>query len=251
MVTEGHVQKFVRSEISSAVASDFGTLRRIPSTETRKVVDYVSGLELAERVALFDALVGGGTLLLWPQGGPALHVPRVGNAAFDRFRNAMLWMNDWKYANVRSLRSNLGDRHHAKDVGIGQDVSVEVLRQAEAIQPTDASQIRKAVKIAFTERFAATAESQGGGDWCYTGVCDGRQFKARIDYGGRSDQLRYEVFYDDLATGIQANRLTYEGMIGMGCGRWDCVTATNLGAAVTLLCDLVRELVSIPERILQ
>ncbi|MFI5380347.1 MAG: hypothetical protein ACHRHE_13690, partial [Tepidisphaerales bacterium] len=241
MVTEEQVQEFVRGEMNRAVASDFAMLRRIPSTATHQAVDYVSGLEPAERDALLDALVGGGALFLWPQGGPARRAPRAGNAAFDRFSTAILWMTDWKYTNVRNLRSILGDRRSAKPMGIGQDVPVEVLRQAESIQPTNASQIRKVVKVAFTERFAANAESHGGGDWYYSGVCDGRQFKVHIDYGGRSDQLRYEVSYDDPATGIQANRLTYEGMTGMGAGRWDCVTATNLGDAVTLLCELVHE----------
>ena len=80
----------------------------------------------------------------------------------------------------------------------------------------------------------------------YSGEYAGRSFQLRIDYGGRSDQLRYGLSFDDVPTGIRARRLSYEGLIGLGDGHWDFVTADNLSESVLLLAKLVQELVVIP-----
>jgi hypothetical protein len=125
----------------------------------------------------------------------------------------------------------------------------EVLRRAEAIRPTTAGQIRQIVKRAFAERFDARYENRGGGDWKYFGRHAGRDFVVAIDYGGRSDQLRYEVKYEDVRTGIRPRRLCYEWLLGVGHGHWDFVTADNLEDSIALLCELVGELVEIPDRL--
>jgi len=59
--------------------------------------------------------------------------------------------------------------------------------------------------------------------WVYSGKFAGRSFRMHVDYGGRGDQLRYEVSLDDVSTGIQP-ALDYEALIGFGQGQWDYVT---------------------------
>ena len=123
----------------------------------------------------------------------------------------------------------------------------EVLARADQIAPVTAGGLRNLVKTAVADRFGAKPENVGGGDWLYRGTCHGVAFLLSIDYGGR-DQFRYEVSYTEPATGIQAQRLNYERILGCGGTGWDFITADNAAASVDLMCTFVERLVRIPER---
>jgi hypothetical protein len=123
------------------------------------------------------------------------------------------------------------------------------VRRAESIRPTNASQIRKEVKRHFTERFDATIENMGAGNWLYEGSHSGRPFSVLIDYGGMGDQLRYSVQISDSSTGIHTKTLNYETFLGVGFGRWDFVTADTLPNDIPLLCEFIQELVGLPDQL--
>jgi hypothetical protein len=126
-----------------------------------------------------------------------------------------------------------------------------VIQKADALRPIKAPEIRKVVKKALADQFAARAEKSVGGEWKYHGASEGQGFTVSIDYGGMGDQLRYGVLFEDEASGFRAHGLTYEGMLGLGLGRWDYLTADNVAECVDLLCGFIKDLVSIPERIQQ
>jgi hypothetical protein len=70
-----------------------------------------------------------------------------------------------------------------------------------------------------------------------------------IDYGGRVDQLRYYVQLSDASTGLKTKTLNFETLLGLGFGQWDFVTADSQLENVRLLCELIQELVLIPDRL--
>ncbi|MCI0420243.1 MAG: hypothetical protein L0387_32085 [Acidobacteria bacterium] len=249
MTTEVELERFTRSALDAEAASGYAWLRRIPSTRTWKILDYLSAIEPAERDALFSAFVTNGLFLLRPDRDPSLNAYQAGHPAYRRFVDAMPQLFDWKYVDVRLLRGVLGDLRSKSPSPEFANVPADVIRRAEAIQPTNAPAIRREVKSVFAQRFGAQAENRGGGDWVYSGEYAGRSFQVRIDYGGRSDQLRYGLSFDDVSTGIRARRLSYEGLIGLGDGHWDFVTADNLSESVLLLAKLIQELVVIPAKV--
>jgi hypothetical protein len=155
-------------------------------------------------------------------------------------------MTGWQYLDAPSLRMILADLRSTRPSPELRDTPAEVLARAETI-PTTAADIRRAVKSAFTEAFGVRVEKRPAGVWRYAGVHGRRPFVVQIDYGGRSNQLRYEVQYVDERTGVRAVRLTYEPLLGLGLGRWDFVTADNLESSVSLLVEFVGELVALPE----
>ena len=219
MVSEGELQQFVRTLIDAEAASDYALASRIPSTRTWKTLDYIKTLEASERNSLFDAFAANGVFYLRPDRDPRLHAHKAGHPGYQRFVDGMLRLSGPKYMGVRMMAGPA---------------------------TTKAPAIRRAVKEALAERFNAKAENSGGGDWKYFGESRGRHFEIHIDFGGMTDQLRYEVFFEDPDTAIRAVRLNYESLTGLGFGRWDSLTAANLQESVTLLGDLVEKLVMIP-----
>jgi hypothetical protein len=243
MATESILQRQVREILDAEVASGYPLVRRIPSTYTWKIMDYVSTLEPAERDALFTAFAGNGVFLLRPNLDRALHAYAAGHPAYRRFVEAMPRISDWKYVGVRMLRGILGDLRSSSPSPEFAAVPAELIQRAETIRPITAAAIRREIKRLFGQRFAARGENRGGGTWRYAGEFRGQAFQVDIDYGSRSDQLCYGLSLDDPANALRARRLTYEGLIGLGHGQWDFVHADNLGESVNLLADLVAELV--------
>jgi hypothetical protein len=238
---ERRLGDFVRDAIEREAASGWARLRRVPSTDTWKSIDYVVALDPGPRAALFEAFAWN-ALYFFGRGRQSAHA--TGYLEYRRMVDAMPRIWRWQYLNARTLRRTIGDRRAGRPPAY-HDIPDEVIRRAEAIQPTTAGDVRKVVKRAFAERFGARCENRGGGGWKYFGRHGGRDFVVAIDYGGLGDQLRYEVEYVDAASGLHPQRLCYEWLLGVGLGNWDFVTADNLEDSIALLCELVE----IPERV--
>jgi hypothetical protein len=249
MATQGELEQLVRSILDAEMASDYRSIRRVPSTYTWKILDYVSGLESGERDSLWEAFAANGVFLLSPDRDPKLHVYQSGHSAYRRFVEAMPKLFGWKYADVRFLRGILGDLRSKNPSPEFANLPLEVIQRAESIHPTKATEIRREIKNVFAQQFKAKAENRQGGNWLYSCEYQGRLFQVDIDYGGRSAQLRYHLSFDDISVGIRARHLSYEGLLGLGHGDWDFVTADNLSESVLLLVELVEQLVTIPEKL--
>lgn len=246
MATEQRVKEYVRAMIDREAASDYALARRIPSTEMWHAIDLVKLLDPLWRELLSDALASIGVCMLQPERGDLAGAARRSDA-FHWFCDAMsLTGGDWRYHNVRDLRSLLGEVRGGR---LDMKIPDEVLERAQRIRPVTAGQIRTVLNPALKQRFSAQSENIGGGDWRYLGKHRGREVVIDIDFGGRGDQLRYGVTFQKQPTGIEATRITYEGLIGLGHGWWDFVTADNLDASVILLCDLIADLAEIPDKI--
>jgi hypothetical protein len=183
MTTAAELQRFIRSILDMEAASGYPVLRRIPSTDTWKILDYISALGPAERDALFTAFAGHGVFLLRPDRDPTRHAYQAGHPAYRRFVEAMPRRSEWTYTDVRMLRGILGDLRSRSPSSAWADVPADVLRRADAIQPTKATAIRQEIERLFAQRFGARAENRGGGAWVSVGAYQSRVFQVGIDYG--------------------------------------------------------------------
>jgi hypothetical protein len=198
------VEALVKMYIERENALDWAFVRRVPSTYTWKIVDYLRALHPRGRSNLCQAFAANALYLVDATRDPALHAARSGDPEFKALLSALLQTTAWEYANVRMLRAILGDQLGKRPSPEFANTPVEVLQRAQSIRPTNAREIRKVVKKAFGEHYGARPSNRLG-DWQYAGSHRGRPFVVTIDYGGR-DQLRYDVEYEDARTGLHPRR---------------------------------------------
>jgi len=240
------LRQLIRTTILTEEAAGWATVRRIPSILTRKAVDYLAGLTPEERSLYYDA-VETNALRCFTRPTPPVE-RSLDWPAYRRYRDAVLRT---AYANtpVRILQMLKGAMNRKRPPPDLAYLPAEMLAQAAAMEPTSAPEIRKRIKPLLADRFGATAEKLGGGEWVYHCTWDGQAFDLSIDYGGQADQLRYHVGYSALDGAVAAHWLIYEVLVGAGQGNWDVVTATNLDDSLQLLCSLVVRLAEIPRRL--
>ncbi|MGE4095898.1 MAG: hypothetical protein AB7G75_34225, partial [Candidatus Binatia bacterium] len=250
MIDVEHILQFIQTMIEQEVASGYARVRQIPSTTTWRTIDYLNSLSPTRRRTLLTAFATRGVRLLRPDLDPQSYTSPTSQEALLRFADECLRIPDFegKYLGARLLRGIFAAVRTEPSSEPLAHVSAAVLQRATMVQPTKSTAVRKIVKQMFTERFKVRAENFGGGNWNYFGEYDGQPFKVMIDYGGRSEQLRYWLFYEHKNTGIRAHMLTYEGLLGLGFGHWDFVTADNLQQSISLLCDLLTDLLALPQK---
>ncbi len=246
--TERRLAGTIRKTIDREEAAGWERLRRVPSTYTWKILDYLQALDAARRPALFDAFVANALFFFDPGRDRRQHAYEAGHAEYRAMVDALPRMGDWRYTDVRSLRMLLAASREPLPPEFTKPPE-DVLARAAAIRPATAADIRKVVKQAFGSRFGAKPENAGGGNWRYRGAHQGRPLVVTIDYGGAGAQLRYSVEYDDDRTKLGVTRLNFESLVGAGQGNWDALTADNLADSIELLCGFVEELATIPERL--
>lgn len=238
----------VRAAIKAEEASNWALVRQIPSTYTWKALDYIVALTPIERAQLFAAVERNALFMFEPAPDSSEYAGRW--PAFDKFTFAIAQMADWKYMDVRTLRAILGNvRGKRPDPAFAQ-IPAAVIERAAAINAISAAEIRKTVRSAVDAHFGAKPQNRGG-LWTYAGSWDGLPSELSIDYGARYAQLRYEIRFADPVTGIVAESLVYERMVGAGLRDWDFITADNVHDSAELLCTLVKKLLGLPRMLLE
>jgi hypothetical protein len=237
---------FTRAEFETEWRSDFARLRRIPSTNILRFLDYFADQPPQEQAALADDLALNALGLLTFYRQPDLHAYLAGREAYRRYVSSLQQYWGYRYFGTRLLRSLLADEKTDPRL----QLPPEVRAQAAAIVPTNSREIRKGIKARFKKHFGAQPEKLGGGDWQYVGQHGDVALQVWIDTGGMTDQLRYWVTVHDPARGIRLRNLSLEAMCGqpMQTG-WDNVEARNLDAALDLLVELAIYCAGIPARL--
>jgi hypothetical protein len=248
-LTARRMRTYVEVALELEAESGWTRMWRVPSTQTWKTLDYISALPAERRAHLFEALVANAMYFFEPGRDRGLQAYPSGHVEYRAMVDSQPRTGGWDYLDVRTLRAILADRRSPTPSPELGAVPAAVLARAAAIQPTTPTQIRNVVKETFAQRFGARAENRKGGNWRYAGAHHGRPLTVAIDYGGMSDQLRYQVSFDEGAKGIHVRGISYERMLGVGLGHWDSLTADNLAASVALLADLVADLATIPDRV--
>jgi hypothetical protein len=248
-VSEQRIQHVIRGELVRQAESDWSQLALVPCTATWRAVAHLRKMPEERRAHLFALLESVAVSFFRATPGPSGDLTK--DPEYKHLVEALVGVHEWNwaYASVRTLRSVLG-AYRSKSPKIAAEVAStppDVIARAEHIVPIKATELRRLVKSAVAERFGAKPDHSGGGDWLYRGKSAGLEFVLGIDYGGY-DQLRYEVSFDDAATGISARRLNYERLMGCSGTGWDFLTADNAAPSIDLMCTLVETLVSIPAR---
>ncbi|MEP7216461.1 MAG: hypothetical protein ABI782_09425 [Anaerolineaceae bacterium] len=242
------IEHLIQTWIDLEDVAGWAFVRGVPSTTTWQTVDYLRSLTPSRRANLCQAFLGNALYLFDKERDPNLHAAKANHPEFRVFLEARNQVFDWRYQNVRALRTILGDQMGKRPTPALANTPKEVLDRARDIRPTSANEIRKVVKEAFALRYGARPRKLDGGEWQYECLGLGRRFRVSIDYGGW-DQLRYSVDHEEGSPAIWGHRLTYEQIVGAGLGHWNFLTADNLAASVNLLCALVDRLVAIPDEL--
>lgn len=238
---------FLRGEFLREKETGFATFRRIPSTAVRQFIDYFGSLSHSGQRALSDALAEVALNVFFPS---APHPGQSGNIAYKSYVDALPLMWDWRYCGTRIARMLLAEAERAPEYSRHvRGMSAEAVEAIRAIRPVKAPEIRRVVKLAMTQLFGDVSVSHGGGCWDYSGAYTGMTVCVGIDYGGRSDQLRYEISLGDASRGLQLRGLSYERLMGLSFAHWDCLEQSNLDQSVGLLKELCLYCINMPGRL--
>ena len=234
--------RITRELMDAEAASGFARLREVPSSTVRRFLDYHGELPPGDAEALRAALAERGALALRPpRDGP---LPLQAGAAYEAWTNALLsprFVSSPRYQPLR-LAKNIVGAGLAADWGLDPEA-------ADALAATKAATaggLRRLIKPVFASRFDLAARNQGGGDWSYER--DDGTLKVRLDFGGRTDQLRYWVTAGDTSSGVRVGMATYEGLLGLA-GGWDWIADDDAARAVDLLADFVALIETLPGRL--
>lgn len=246
--SESALLNFLRNEFLCEQESDFARLRRIPSTRVRQFLDYFLALNESDQNELSEALAQLALCSFFPC---ALHPYKLGNVAYKRYVEASRLVWSWKYENIRSLRMCLAEAEQSsEDFRLSRGITPEIMAMMRAIQPVKSAEIRRVVKLAFSQLCdSLTISNDGGGAWSYKGVHRDTEFCVKIDYGGMNDQLRCEISIRDRQRLLSLDRLSFEQIMGLSFSAWNCLEQANLDQSIALLKDLVLYCVELSRRL--
>ena len=230
-----------RELVDAEVAAGFPLLGRVPSSNVRRFLDYYRELSAADAAALREALADRGALALRPVHSRALSSDLA--PAYERWTNAMLsaqFASSPRHQPLR-LAKNIVGAGLAGEWGLDADAA----KQLAETKTATATLLRKLIKPLFADRFGLVGRNDRGGNWSYDRA-EG-SLKVRIDFGGRSDQLRYWVTATDPASGQRVAMATYEGLLGL-IGGWDWIVEEEAADAIDLLAELVGLIATLPQR---
>lgn len=230
------IESLLRAEFQRERTSDFALLRQIPSTHTRKFLDYFAALDNVGKDALAEGLAERALLSIFPEADDSRPY-QARNAAWRKYVDALPLMWDWKYEDVRSLRMRLAVAKLEPESSIGISMTEDIRTWIEAIKPVKSSEIRKVVKLALSQIIAPLTVAREGQFWLYEGNVDRKAISVTVDYSHRYHQLDYWVSTPSNKRGFLG--VNYERLMGLAFAHWDCLEQTNLDQSIALLKELI------------
>jgi hypothetical protein len=231
------VKRLLRAAFQREQASNFELLRRIPSTEVRKFLDYFSTLAGAEKTALSEAMGQVAFLTFFPYEGEQPY--QAGNPAYQRYADSMGPMWGWKYQAVRDA-ARVDVTLLEKQPNPFFPLTNEIRNWLQNLRPAKPMEIRRLVKTAFSQIIVPLDVSHQGGLWHYQGNLQGRPIRIKMDYQQRYAQFDYGIEhpYQEREPGRLRLDMGFEQLMGLSCC-WDCVEHANLDQSIALLKELV------------
>lgn len=237
---------FLRGEFRRERESGFSLLKRIPSTDVRKFIDYFSSLNEQDKETLSEAMVHRALCDFSP---PAPNPYETGNVALEQYRNAMCLMGEIEYWSVREQRLALAVAKAEPQSRFGRFMTDEIRQKIAAIKPVKSAEIRKVVKLALSHLFVPMEITHSGEQWHYEGVCNGNNICVTAIYAARYHQFEYEISVQNKKRRITLGRLNYERIMGLAAAWWDCLEQSNLDQSIALFRDFVVYCADIPDRL--
>ena len=238
--------KILRESIDRAEAAGFALLKRIPASERYHYLDYYSEIDPIERSALKDAHASRGAACLgFP---PSKEAEAANLPVLNRQANRRGWSGNWRYLGVRELRLMRSIVKADPNHSIITHAPKEALDKIASVETAKAPELRKVAKIAFSHLLGAKPIHRLG-VWEYSGKLNDHDVIVRIDYGGRSSQIRYELRLPQVRRSPTYGTVNYEALHGFGFGWWDQIEEGKEDQAFAVMTGLVRETIDLAVRI--
>jgi hypothetical protein len=255
------VRDLLRQEFTAEQAAGFPRLKRIPSTQVFRFLDYFAGLSAAEQGELADAIADRSSYFF----GSLLPLPYRFNAAYDRFAAATEWRGfggGLRYTPVKLLAGVAKDTHVGGldgwfkmmgFTGLSLQPPEGLLSSPAALVPVKKAALRKAVNAALTKLFAPKVKEIGDGTWRYDGTLGTVPLRIMIHFSRSiaDPDWKYEITTPGLAGGISGYHCCFESLFGAGYGWWDYVTEENFTRSVELFPALVTDVIHFVERVVK
>lgn len=245
------VREVLASVLRSEKENGFPTIGRLPSTEARKFIDYANGLPADRWAVLSSTLARRGSSWLiqsdnqFPYTEISAAFTENEKSELDSYHRASLTFGGaGRYMPLRLLKMSVGADKSARTPEEFAGLP-DWIRAADSIETAKAADLRKLLKPVMGELGFAGKNGRGG-NWVYAKSDERFDYKVALDFGGRTDQLRYRVGLRPKA-GPRLAGLSLEGLLGFGNGHWNYIVAEEAQASMRLLGEIVRELIGIPD----
>jgi hypothetical protein len=236
------ILKLAKNQWDEEEATDFSTLRRIPSASVCRFLAYYHSLALADRVRwthlrlkyLPSIFLPAWKLEYSQEELEQLrqHADSIGGRFFG-----------WQTVGLRTLKLAISWSEYNRSAINIDWMPPEAIEWLQNTATAKANLLRRLIKPAFKQEFGLTAENQGGGEWTYGRSGEDGALLVSLDFGGRGSQLRYDVRIQNKTLHVDTNRLSFETLLGVTCIGWDWITEDSAAVCVSLLIELIRRVI--------
>jgi hypothetical protein len=256
-----NIAALLRADFAAEADAGFPTVRRIPSTDAVKFLEYFAMLKSDESAALLDALARAHAMQFFPP--PAVYREGLelneGDSALVELRNATRtgqFAYGLRYQDVRHVRTALRDpesmRHMAEtrsklDFVPRDDPPRELMPEPDRlkVQTAKAPLLRKLIDRSFAELFAPRKTKKPGGTLQYAGSIGSTELTVTVIFSNMYGQMHWWVKLRMLNPILRAGRVQdFWGTYG-----WDYLTEENAPRSIDLLCERIVYLARLRERI--
>ncbi len=255
------IAALLRADFALEADAGFPTVKRIPSTETVKFLDYFAALEPAGRGPLLDVMARLGAMQFLSS--PLVYQEALdlnaSNAAIVQSRTALQsgsFAYGLRYVDLRMARAVLNDpesmtrmaqTRSTLDFQPRDDPPKALTPESDIrkIQPAKAPLLRKSMEKAFAQLFSPQRSKLPGGETRYAGSIGSTQLTVSADFSSRFAQLHWFVRMVMANPNLQALRVEDFWR----SRAWDYLTEENASRSIDLLCERILYLVKLKERI--
>ena len=254
------VAALLLTDFKAEAEAGFPAVRRIPSTDAVKFLDYFATLNSAETAALLDALARVHATQFFPPSPVHREGFELseGNSALVRFRDATRrgqFAYGLRYQDVRHVRTALRDpvsmRYMAEtrsklDFVPRDDPPSELMPEPDRLkmQTANAPLLRKLIGKAFARLFAPRKTKQHGA-LNYAGSIGSTDLTVSVIFSNMYGQLHWWVDMPMLNPNLKAARV----QDFWGAYAWNYLTEEHAHCSIDLLCERIVYFANLRERI--
>jgi len=255
-----NIAALLLADFTAEAEAGFPTVRRIPSTDAVKFLDYFATLNSAEAAALLDALARGHSAQFFPPTAVQQEGSELieSDSSLVQFRDAMQrgqFAYGLRYQDVRHVRAALRDpvsmRYMAEtrsklDFAPRDDPPGELMPEPDRlkVQTANAPLLRKLIDKAFAQLFAPRKTQQQGA-LNYAGSIGSTELTVSIIFSNMYGQLHWWLNMPMLNANLKAARV----QDFWGAYSWDYLTEENAPRSIDLLCERIVYFANLRERI--
>lgn len=244
---------WLRSLFTEEKSTGFARLRRVPDTHVIRFLDHFASLNEAEQTSIAAVLSEWASYPLSGTPTPQIVCEQFARATAIPGRSGGL-----RYTNVNLLaglqkeHGDLVNWFQRRGIGgMAMQLPELLVHDVSELVPVRPASLRRLVRTALAQRFAANDRDMGSEIWCYDGELGESSVRVIVRYSGRMSrpQLDYHVQVR-AANRVKATPpLCFESVLGVGFGQWDYLTKVNAERSVELLGELVEYVVNLAERL--